>query len=134
MSPHPQGLWTLANGPHSRLLPVPDTKGAGWQVISLEQDGDAPSASEALQVNPAAYGPDLGGVGIRVGHDPVRHMGPVALPLLPHPAVQVRILGPVIALGNPNSRWVPPCRLGCVATRSACDASWRPSAPRRCSP
>lgn len=105
MFPHPQSLWTLAYGPHSRLLPVSDAEGVGRQVISLERDGDAPSAFEALQVNPAAYGPDLGGVGTRVGHALVRHMGPAALPLLPHPAVQVTAPRPSGCAGQPNSRW-----------------------------
>ena len=75
-----------------------DAEGTGRQVFALEGNGDSLAAFQTLEVHPGPVVPDLGGVGARVGHDLVRHMGPAAPPLLPHLPVQERILGPAVPL------------------------------------
>ena len=67
-------------------------------MCALERNGDALAALQTLEVHPGPVVPDLGGVGARVGHDLVGHMGPAAAPLLPHLPVQERILGPAVLL------------------------------------
>ena len=83
---------------------------------ALERNGDALAAFQTLEVHPGPVVPDLGGVGARVGHDLVGHMGPAAAPLFPHLPVQERVLGPAVlleqavqtlAFGTVSARAVP---------------------------
>ena len=84
--------------PPARWVAQDDAQGSGRQMRAVQRYVNALAELHTLQVHPGPAVPNLRGTGTAVGHDPVRHMGKPALPLLPHLPVQEWIIVPLVQL------------------------------------
>ena len=111
-----------------------DAELTGRRMLFPGQNGDAPSAFQALHVDPCASVPDLCGVGPRLQHDPIRHARSAAASASAGAGTNPRSSGSarqrvqtvafsfvafrVVPNGRP-APWPLPGRRGCRPTRPA---------------